>query len=205
MPGIPPTKGDDSMAGPGVGVGCVRRAETALRYLLLTGVAVGAVGAAGHCLAWPLITSTVGPTAYMFVAHPESETSRFRNAVIGHSVAVAAGLGALAAFGLLHHPSVSTTGAPTAAQAGAAAVAAGVTLAVLEMAGSHHAPAAATALLVAAGLAKPGAPLIGLVLGLAMVIAFGPLLGRFPLARAASADDQTGRSQDLHKNGTTIT
>jgi hypothetical protein len=121
------------------------RAGIALRYLLLTGVVIGVVGIAGHWLAWPLITSTVGPTAYMFVANPHSETSRFRNALIGHSVAVGAGLGALIVFGLLHHPSVSTTGAPTLLQAAAAATAAGVTVAVLEVAGSHHAPAAATA------------------------------------------------------------
>ncbi|MGI8493460.1 MAG: HPP family protein [Acidimicrobiales bacterium] len=164
----------------------------AQRYLLLTGILVGVVGVAGHWLAWPLITSTVGPTAYVFAAHPESETSRFRHAVIGHTVAVAAGLGALAAFGLLHHTSVSTTAAPTWAQAAAVAAAAGVTVAVLEMAGSHHAPAAATALLIATGLAKPGAPLIGLVVGLAVVITAGPIVGRAPFGRTASTADQTG-------------
>lgn len=166
--------------------------EVAVRYLLLTGVAVGVVGVVGHWLAWPLITSTVGPTAYTFAAHPESETSRFRNALIGHTVAVGAGLGSLAIFGLLHQASVSTTGAPTWSQAAAAAVAAGVTVAVLEVLGSHHAPAAATALLIATGLAKPGAPLIGLVLGLAVVITIAPLLGRVPFARRASTADQIG-------------
>jgi hypothetical protein len=113
------------MAGPTPGSGGLRRAEIALRYLLLTGVVVGV---AGH---WP------GPSSAARSARPrtcssppEAETSRVRHALIGHSVAVAAG----------------------------------VTLAVLEVAGSHHAPAAATALLVATGLAKPG----GLVLELAI-------------------------------------
>jgi hypothetical protein len=172
--------------------GDLLRAAVAVRYLVLTGALVAVVGVVAHWLAWPLITSAVGPTAYMFVAHPESETSRFRNALIGHAVAVGAGLGSLYAFGLLHHPSVSAMGAPTLSQAAAAAVAAGVTLGVLELVGSHHAPAAATALLIATGLAKPGAPLIGLVLGLAVVIAVGPLTGRLPLARRASTIDQNG-------------
>ena len=44
-----------------------------LRYLLLTGGLVGAVGSAGRFLAWPLLTSTVGPTAYVFAAHPGTE------------------------------------------------------------------------------------------------------------------------------------
>ena len=65
-------------AGPASPHGGAVRAETALRYLLLTAAVVGVVGVAGHWLAWPLITSTVGPTAYMFVAHPETEASRFK-------------------------------------------------------------------------------------------------------------------------------
>jgi hypothetical protein len=177
------------------------RVEVVVRYLFLTGVVVGMVGVVGHWLAWPLITSTVGPTAYMFAAHPESETCRLRNAVIGHTVAVGAGLGSLVVFGLLHHASVSTTGAPTWSQAAGAATAAGVTVAVLEVFGSHHAPAAATALLIATGLVKPGAPLIGLVLGLAIVIALGPLLGRVPFARRASTADQAGSRFSYHDRG----
>ncbi len=85
----------------------------ALRYLLLCGVLVGVVGAVGHWLELPLIASAVGPTAYLFVAHPEPETSRAGNALIGHTVAVGAGVGALVLFGLLHHASVSATGAPS--------------------------------------------------------------------------------------------
>ena len=100
------------MAVPSQSAEVVTRIEVAARYLFLTGVIVASVGVAGHWLAWPLITSTVGPTAYVFVAHPESESSRFRNATVGHAIAVGAGLAALFGFGLLHHPSVSATGAP---------------------------------------------------------------------------------------------
>jgi len=153
-----------------------QRTAAGLRLLLITGVAVGAAGTAGHYLAWPLLTSTLGPTAYMFAAHPDDEASRFRNALVGHSVAILVGLGALALFGLVHHSSVSATGAPDWAQVGAATLAAGLTVMLLELVGSHHAPAAATALLIATGLAKPGAPLVGLVLGLAIVITLGPSL-----------------------------
>lgn len=171
------------------------RVATGLRYLLITGIAVGAAGIAGRWLAWPLLTSTLGPTAYMFAAHPNDEASRFRNAVVGHSVAVATGLAALAVFGLLRHRSVSATGAPDWAQVAAAAVAAGTTVLLLELAGSHHAPAAATALLIATGLAKPGAPLIGLVLGLAIVISVGPLLAQLPLPSTPRSGDRPARER----------
>ena len=161
--------------------GCVVAAS---RYLVLTVVLVGVVGIAGRWLAWPLLTSTVGPTAYLFASHPRTETARFRNAAMGHAVAVGVGLGALVAFGLLHHPSVSTAGAPSWGQVLASAVAVGITMAVLELLHSHHAPAAATVLLITTGLAKPGPPLIGLVVGLSIVISLGPLCGRWPLSPA---------------------
>ena len=158
------------------------RVALGVRYLLLVGVLVGAVGMAGRFLAWPLLTSTVGPTAYVFAAHPRSEAARFRNAAVGHAVAIACGLGSLAVFGLERHPSVNQTGSPSSAQVAAAVLGVGLTVFFLELAGSHHAPAAATALLITTGLAKPGAPLIGLVLGLAIVVTFGPMIGRIPLA-----------------------
>ena len=71
---------------------------------------------------------------------------------------------------------------------------------LLEMVGSHHAPSAATALLITTGLAKPGAPLIGLVLGLAIVIALGPLIGRIPFARRASSRPARRREPPQHGN-----
>ena len=172
-----------------------------LRYLLLTAALVGAVGIAGRYLAWPLLTSTVGPTAYIFAAHPRSEAARFRNALVGHGVAIVCGLGALAAFGLVRYPSISETGSPSATQVAAAVLGTGLTVFLLELAGSHHAPAAATALLITTGLAKPGAPLIGLVLGLAIVIALGPLFGRIPFAGSVGIKDQSRSHESAHHSG----
>ena len=180
------------------------RLALGLRYLLFTGVLVGAAGIAGRYLAWPVLTSTIGPTAYVFAAHPRSEAARFRNAVAGHAVAIACGLGALVVFGLVRYPSVSETGSPTLAEVAAATVAVGLTVFLLELVGSHHAPSAATALLIATGLAKPGAPLIGLVLGLAIVIALGPLIGRIPFARGASQLEQSAGPEAAHDSGTLV-
>lgn len=175
-----------------------------VRYLLFTGILVGAVGIGGRFLAWPLLTSTIGPTAYVFAANPDSEAARFRNALIGHAVAIGCGLGALAVFGLVGHPSVSTTGSPSLAQVAASVTAVGVTVLLLQLAGSHHAPSAATALLITTGLAKPGAPLIGLVLGLAIVIALGPLIGRIPFGRAARQVERSGGSEAPSTTGTLV-
>ena len=181
---------------------CVPRASAQLilgvRYLLLTATLVGAVGLAGRFLAWPLLTSTVGPTAYVFAAHPASEAARFRNALTGHGIAIACGLCALAVFGLTRYPSISTTGSPSLRQVAAALTGVGFTILLLELVGSHHAPAAATTLLITTGMAKPGPPLEGLILGLAVVIVLGPVVGRLPLATAlAKAASLPPPSEDI--------
>jgi hypothetical protein len=54
-------------------------------------------------------------------------------------------------------------------------------MAILELLHCHHAPAAATVLLITTGLARPGSPLIGLVVGLGIVIVVGPLCARLSL------------------------
>ncbi len=161
----------------------------ALRYPTITVILLVAVGIAGHFVAWPVLTSTLGPTVYIFVANPGTEAARFRNATVGHAVAIVVGLGAVASFGLWNHAPVSPSHGPTLVQAGAAAAAAGVTLFVLELVGSHHAPSAASALLVATGLARPGKPLLGLVVGLGIVLVLGPLSGRLPLARHLTVEE----------------
>lgn len=172
-----------------------RHGAAAVRYLVLTALMVTAVGVAGTLLAWPLLTSTIGPTAYVFAANPRTEPARFRNAALGHGAAIGIGVASLYAFGLVHAAPVSTRGAPTPLQIGASAVAVGTTLFVLELLHSHHAPSAATALLISTGLAKPGAPLIGLVVGLALVVSVGPFVGRLPLARQEAAQDASAAAK----------
>jgi hypothetical protein len=151
----------------------------AARYLILTCSLVTVVGLGSRWLAWPLLTSTIGPTAYLFAAHPRTEPARFRNAAVGHAVAIGVGLAVWVSFDLVHEPSIVTWGIPSWNQVIASGVAAGLTMSLLELLHSHHAPAAATALLITTGLARPGPPLIGLVLGLAIVITIGPLCGRW--------------------------
>jgi hypothetical protein len=155
------------------------RLLVATRFFLFSAGLLAAVGVGGHFLAWPWLMSTLGPTTYVFLIHPDSETARLRNAAIGHAIAVAAGLFALAVFGLWTHPPTTAVGFATLPQVGAMAVAVGLTLAALELSGAHHAPSAATALLVASGIAAPTTPLYGLLVGLGVVLVFGPLLGRF--------------------------
>ncbi|MGH9046163.1 MAG: HPP family protein [Acidimicrobiales bacterium] len=165
------------------------RVKVGIRYLLITAALLICIGLASRAIAWPLVTTTLGPTAYVFAAHPDSEAARLRNAFFGHLSAFAAGLFALAVFGLWDAGPISSSGAPSLTRVGAAAVAVGVTLLALELVGSHHAPAAATTLLIATGLARPGKPLLGLAVGLGILLILGPLSASVPFARAESPTD----------------
>ena len=162
----------------------------------MAGVGIGAA-----FTAWPLLTSTLGPTAYVFVAHPGQEAPRLRDAAVGHSVGLAVGLVALLAFGLWQAPAATAEEHLPLAQAGAAAAAVAATLMALELLRSHHAPAAATALLVATGLARPGRPLLGLIIGLAVVLAVAPLVARIPLARSESREEQEASGSGSPQTG----
>jgi len=70
----------------------------------------------------------VAPTIYVFLGRPRSESATLRNALIGHVVAVAAGVATIAAFGLWHSRGSVKRGYLTPLQAGAAAVGVGATL-----------------------------------------------------------------------------
>lgn len=178
--------GDELGDGPALGV----RALAAARLFVFAGVLIALVGLAAHEQGWPWLTSSLGPTAYVFLAHPQSETSKLGNALIGHGIAIACGLFSLAVFGLWTHPSIPDQhGHTTLTQLAACAVAIGLTLGLLELLNKHHAPAGATTLLIATGISRPYTPLYGLLIGLGVVIALSPLLTRLPFGRQAAASE----------------
>jgi hypothetical protein len=165
------------------------RLSFAGRLGALGGLVAAVLGIADHLLSWPFLTSAIGPTAYLFIAHPESSTSTVRNASIGHAAGIAAGLAGLAVFGLWGAPSVAKTGHASIGQAGAAAASLAATLLILHLAKAHHAPAAASCILVATGLAEPILPLAGLIVGLGAIILAGPLLAAVPLPAGTEHED----------------
>ncbi|WP_225813598.1 HPP family protein [Streptomyces spinosus] len=160
-----------------------------LRLFALSTLLLAGVGAVGNLIGWIALTTTLGPTAYLLLAHPESVTARLRSAVTGHAAAVGVGLACLAVFGLWSHPSVAEQHHDTAPQIGAQALAVGVTLFLLHVLDSHHAPAAATALLITSGITRPGPPLYGLLVGLALVLGIAPILTAATSSRSSGGGD----------------
>ena len=128
----------------------------AIRLGVLGGLGITVIGIADHYWKFPLLTAALGPTIYVLVAHPDSEAAHVRNAVIGHASGIGSGLLALAAFGLWDAPSVNQIGHSSFSQAGANGLAVALTLISLHIFNAHHAPAAATTVLIATGLAHRG-------------------------------------------------
>jgi hypothetical protein len=154
------------------------RLPHALVVAVLGGVLLTGIGVVGWLTHELLLAASLGPTAYVLLARHSGVEARLRNAVIGHAVAIAAGLAALAVFGLWTHPSVVELHSEGLAQSAAQGVAIGLTMLVLALFDIHHAPAAATALLVSSGVSRPGAPLVGLAIGLAVTIVLATGLSR---------------------------
>ncbi|MFE0387613.1 HPP family protein [Streptomyces bungoensis] len=150
------------------------------RLLVLAAVTLTVVGLVGHAVGGVWLTTTVGPTAYLLLAHPEDEASRLRSSLLGHASATGCGLAALAVFGLWDHPSVAEVHRDSLPQIAAQALAVGLTLLLLTVLHAHHPPAAATALLISSGIARPGPPLYGMLAGLALLIALAAVLARIP-------------------------
>jgi hypothetical protein len=167
------------------------RLEVGVRLFVLSGCLLAVIGFISRASGWMLLTSTVGPTAYVLLAHPTSAAAKLRSALIGHGCAIVCGLGCLAAFSLWNHPSVAQLNKDTPAQVGAQAVAVGATLLLLTLLDAHHPPAAATALLITSGIARPGPLLSGMLVGLAAVLAAAFLLARVPGFR-----QETGRQNE---------
>lgn len=167
--------------------GVSTRLVVAARLLMLAFVLFAVIGIIGHFVGLTLLASALGPTAYVLLTQPAGVTARLRNGVLGHAAGVAWALAMLAAFGLWQHPSVAQQGHATLPQVAASALALGLTLATLEVVHAHHAPAAATTLLITTGIARPGPPLYGLLIGLAIVLLCTPLLTRLAPGRAATS------------------
>lgn len=152
----------------------------AVRLSVLAGGALCLVGLAGSWVGLPLLTATLGPTAYFFFVTPGPRWDTLRGAAVGHGVGVVAGLVGLLATGRWHIETAYLFHTNTVSEAFAVAIALAVTLLVLHVLKAHHPPAASTTILVASGLAGPGPLLVGLVLGIAALFMLQLVLNEVP-------------------------
>jgi CBS domain-containing membrane protein len=125
-------------------------------------------------IAWlldmPVLFPALGPSAFLLFSQPFSTAAAPRQVVVGHAVGMLTGLATWHAMSALaSRPLSPTDGGP--AEILGAAVALALTSVLLVWLSAPHAPACASALIVALGLANDGWALAGMVLGVALLTA----------------------------------
>lgn len=127
-------------------------------------------------LAWlfkqPLIFPSLGPTAHLFFESPMSKRSSPRNTIIGHFVAVLAGVVSRAVFGLLGEPSILQAG-PTPAHVASGVLSVALTGGAVLLLKASHPPAGATTLIVSLGLLQTPPEMLTLMIGVTLLTAAG--------------------------------
>ncbi len=155
-----------------------RRMVYAVFVFSATAVSIGTITAVAYWSGHPFVVPSLGPTAFLVFNRSDSSVARPRNIVLGHLIGALAGYVALAAFGLLHAPSVLTGGLGPP-RIGAAALSIALTSAAMILLRAEHGPAGATTLIVSLGfMTTPGA-LSMLMVGVVFLAALGVLIDRF--------------------------
>jgi len=124
----------------------------------------------------PFVVPSVGPTIFIIVGFPLSEQAHPRNILYSTAAAIVAGIIALALFGLIDVPPDLTD--LTWTRSGALVVAVAIAVGGIIMLRSLHAPAVATAMIIAAGLLKDPTDWVSVFVGVLVVTIAGVAINR---------------------------
>ncbi|MFI6448298.1 HPP family protein [Kitasatospora sp. NPDC050543] len=139
-------------------------------------VALAVMAVLAHVSHAPFLFPSLGATAFVIFYTPTARVASPRNTVCGHLIGVLAGYLALTLTGLRHtRPDVDDVTGPRIA---AAAIALGVTCAVMALLGVANPAAASTALIVATGLLRTPAQLVTVLAAVVLLVAQGLLVNR---------------------------
>jgi HPP family len=135
---------------------------------VVAAVALALAGLVGVLLHQPWLFPSLGPTIMVIAETPDQPAAHPRNVLVGHVVAVAAGWLALLVTGLRHAPSTVQAGLD-GRRVAAAVIALVLTVVVLQLLRTPHAPAGATTLIVGLGILKSPGDLVVIVLSVLLV------------------------------------
>lgn len=137
-------------------------------------VLIGLLGILATLFKEPILFASIGPTVIIVVHRPDMRYTRPRVIILGHGVAMLAGVGGLLLFGLYGQPSAITAGFDFQ-RIGATSFAMAVTGVFGEETSFYHPPAGATALLVALGILSSPVQLLSVGTGIVLVALFAAL------------------------------
>lgn len=137
-------------------------------------ILIGILGSLATLFKEPLLFASIGPTVIIVVHRPDMRYTRPRVIILGHGVAILAGVGGLLLFGLYGAPS-AIIGGFDLQRIGATSFAMAVTGVFGEETSFYHPPAGATALLVALGILSSPVQLLSISIGILLVAFFAAL------------------------------
>jgi hypothetical protein len=135
---------------------------------VVAAVALALAGLVGVLLHQPWLFPSLGPTIMVIAETPAQPAAHPRNVLVGHAVGVGAGWLALLVTGLRYAPSTVQAGLD-GRRVAAAVISLVVTVVVLQLLRTPHAPAGATTLIVGLGILKTPGDLIVIVLAVVLV------------------------------------
>jgi CBS-domain-containing membrane protein len=144
---------------------------------LLCLVALAAVGVVGLLVKQPYLFPSLGPTVMLFFETPTQKTATPRSTLVGHGVAILAGAGSLALFGLTDAPPILQEGI-TGPRIGAAALSLALTALVLRLLSCPHPPAGATTLIVSLGLLTSATEMLAIAVAVVLLTVLSVALNR---------------------------
>ena len=124
----------------------------------------------------PFVVPSIGPTIFIIVAFPLSEQAHPRNILYSTAIAIVAGIIGLAIFGLIDVPPDLVD--LTWVRAGALTVAIAIGVSGIILFRALHAPAVATAMIIAAGLLKDPLDWLSVFIGVLAVTIIGVAVNR---------------------------
>lgn len=141
------------------------------------GIAILIISALARLIDLPLLFPALGPSAFILFSSPFSRAAAPRSVILGHFSAIAAGVAVWHFVTLICGTPVSLdmSGWPILASASLALAASCVLLVWLAC---PHAPACATALIVALGAANGWSDLLGMASGVVLLTAQAVLISR---------------------------
>jgi CBS domain-containing membrane protein len=117
----------------------------------------------------PLVFPSVGPTAFLLFASPESPSACPRNTLCGHAIGIICGYGALCLTGLQHTPSAMLEGV-NLERVIAAALSLAFTGALMIFFRVVHSPAGATTLIISLGIITHPLYLVAIEAAVALIV-----------------------------------
>ncbi len=158
----------------------VRRALSSAYAAVVSGLAIGVIGALGFAADQPWLFPSLGPTVFLQTVTPTAQSARIWNTIVGHAIRLVAGFAALFLFGAQNMPAAMSAEILSLQRMAATTLAVVVTVGLQSVLNALHPPAAATTMLITLGGLKPSWNTVFIVAaGVLLSSAFGVIVRLF--------------------------